>query len=264
MEIEAGGKTDVGRVRDSNEDALLIDVALGLFAVADGMGGHSAGEVASNLALETLRTHVANASADVPLATCIADAIVAASHAVAAEAARDRSKHAMGTTLTALLIRDGQAVLGHVGDSRLYRVRWGDVAKLTDDHTAVAEMVRLGGMNEEDAKDHPWANVLSRVVGKGDVEVQTAAIDLQPGDRFLLCSDGFSDSLTDPQWITSIVQKSPGESAAELVSRAVGLDGNDNATAVVVAIGGDDDREKRKTLWGRLRDAVGKSLSSDD
>jgi len=261
MDIEAGGKTDVGKVRDSNEDSLLIDVDLGLFAVADGMGGHAAGEVASSLALEVLREHVAKAEPEAAVTDTLRQAIVAASHAVAAEAAEDPSKGRMGTTLTALLVRAPQAAVGHVGDSRLYQVRWGHVAKLTDDHTAVAEIVRAGGLKEEEAKGHPWAHVLSRVVGKGDVEVQTALIDLQPGDRFLICSDGFSDSLADPQWITGIAEKSPTESAAELVSRAVGLDGQDNATAVVVAVGSQSARRDRKSLWGRLRDSVRKSQS---
>lgn len=258
MEIEAGGKTDVGKVRSSNEDALLIDMELGLFAVADGMGGHNAGEVASHLALTTLQAEVASASPGTPLAECISHAIVAASHAVAAEAKGDSGKANMGTTLTALLVRDGRAVVGHVGDSRLYQVRWGEVEKITDDHTAVMELVRAGAVTEEDAKGHPWSHVLSRVVGKGDVEVQSAEIELEAGDRFLICSDGFSDSLNDTDWITDIVQKSATESAAELVSRAVELGGHDNATAVVVVVGGKEARGKRRTLWQRLCDALSK------
>lgn len=256
MKIEAGGKTDVGKVRGSNEDALLIDIDLGLFAVADGMGGHNAGEVASSLALDTLRAEVKKTSAETPLATCLADAIVAASHAVAAEAQADSGKAKMGTTLTALLVRDGRAAVGHVGDSRLYQVRWGNIEKLTEDHTAVAELVRAGAVSEEDAKGHPWTHVLSRVVGKGDVEVQSAEIELEPGDRFLICSDGFSDSLTDSSWMTDIVEKSADESAADLVSRAIELDGNDNATAVVVVVGAEEARGERRSLWERFRAAV--------
>ncbi len=261
MEIEAAGKSDVGKVRSSNEDAYLIDLKLGLFAVADGMGGHNAGEVASRLALDTLQAKVAAASAETPLAECVSEAIVAASHAVASAAAADEGRQGMGTTLTALLIRDGKAVVGHVGDSRLYQVRWGEIEKLTEDHTAVAEMVRLGAMDEEDAKGHPWASILSRVVGKGDVEVQTAAIELEPGDRFLICSDGFSDSLTDPAWVSSVVQQAPRESAEELVSRAIELDGSDNATALVIAVGSNEVRKERRSLWKRFREAVSGSSS---
>lgn len=252
----------MGKVRESNEDAMLIDVELGLFAVADGMGGHNAGEVASQLALDTLREQIRQRDPNMALTTALQAAIVAASHAVAAAASADRTKDRMGTTLTALLVSGGGAALGHVGDSRLYQLRWGHIEKLTDDHTAVAELVRAGAMKEQDAKDHPWANVLSRVVGKGDVEVQTAALDVQPGDRFLICSDGFSDSLTQPDWIASVVRTSPNESAAKLVSRAIELDGHDNATAVVVAIGDDDTRQERASLWKRFRDSVGKSLKS--
>lgn len=255
MKVEAGGDSNVGKVRSSNEDALLIDADLGLYAVADGMGGHAAGEVASQLALETLREKVESTAAEVSLTQCLSDAIIAASHKVADEAAASPSKERMGTTLTALLVRGSQAALGHVGDSRLYQVRWGQIAKLTEDHTAVAEMVRLGGLTEEQAKDHPWAHVLSRVVGKGDVEVQTSLVELEPGDRFLICSDGFSDSLQDPNWISDVVQQPPNESAKALVSHAIELDGRDNATAVVIAVGGKEKRAERASLWKRFRAA---------
>lgn len=256
MKISAGGKTDVGKVRQSNEDGMLFDVDLGLFAVADGMGGHNAGEVASRIALETLHAHVKKRSSDLSLAQTLREAVNAASNAIAAEAAADRSKDRMGTTLTTLLIDGKSAALAHVGDSRLYQVRWGRVEKLTEDHTAVAELVKAGAITEADAPKHPWAHILSRVVGKGDVEVQTAELSVEAGDRFLLCSDGFSDSLTDPSWLTAIVQQTPNVSAEMLVTRAIELDGTDNATAVVVAIGDTEVRQERASLWKRFRNLV--------
>jgi serine/threonine protein phosphatase PrpC len=143
-----------------------------------------------------------------------------------------------------------------LGDSRLYQVRWGNIEKITDGHTAVMELVRAGAVKEEDAKGHPWAHVLSRVVGKGDVEVPSAEIQLEAGDRFLICSDGFSDSLTSTDWITDIVAKSADESASELVSRAVELDGSDNATAVVVVVGAEGARVERRSLWQRFLDML--------
>ena len=259
MKVSAGGKSDVGKVRPSNEDGMLFDVDLGLFAVADGMGGHNAGEVASSMALETLHARVRNRDPGASLAETLREAIIAASNAIAEAAAADREKDRMGTTLTALLVDGNQAALGHVGDSRLYQVRWGRVEKLTEDHTAVAELVKAGAVSESEASQHPWAHVLLRVVGKGDVEVQTAELVLEPGDRFLICSDGFSDSLADPSWLASIVQQTPDASADQLVTRAIELDGSDNATAVVVAIGDVETRRERATLWKKLRELVRKA-----
>lgn len=256
MKILAGGATDVGKVRSNNEDAFLVDSELGLFAVADGMGGYSAGEVASHLALETLHSVVVADRHGEPEAL-LRRAIQTADEAVLAEAKANPERSKMGTTLTALLVDETHATIGHVGDSRLYRVRWGEVDKLTEDHTAVAELLRAGLVKEEEAPGHPWAHVLSRVVGReGEVDVETHRFELAPGDRFLLCSDGFSDSLRDPRWLDSLSDHPPDESAKTLVARAVELDGGDNATAVVVAIGDEEDRERRRSGWQRFRDLV--------
>lgn len=260
MEILAGGATDTGRVRSTNEDAFLVDAELGLFAVADGMGGHAAGEVASHLALETLHAHVSAAS-ERPAEEVLAEGIRAASTAIVEHARADRSKSQMGTTVTALLVRGDRATLGHVGDSRLYRVRWGEVDKLTQDHTAAAELVRAGAISEADAPAHPWAHILSRVVGReGPLDVEVATIALAPGDRFLLCSDGFSDSLSDPRWLADLEPTAPDVAARLLVARAVELDGRDNATAVVVVVGAAESRRERRSSWKRLRTLVSEAL----
>ncbi len=263
MKILAGAATDVGRVRDTNEDAFLVDADLGLFAVADGMGGANAGEVASHLALSTMHAQVAASTSD-SLEDTLRQAIEAANTAVMAEAAADRAKSEMGTTITAMLIRGDRAVVGHVGDSRLYRVRWGRVEQLTEDHTAVAELVKVGAVKEEDAHSHPWAHCLLRVIGREGVEVQLTDIDIASGDRLLLCSDGFSNSVGDPSWLTLLDAKPPTEFAADLVARAVSLDGKDNATAVVVAIGTEHAREARQSLWKRFRKNVAAALHRGD
>lgn len=259
MEIIAGGATEQGR-RTSNEDALLIDVEHGLFAVADGMGGHAAGEVASRLALETLQKALTGSSGRATEES-VRDAILKASQAVLEAAATDRGKSGMGTTLTMLLVNGDVGIVGHVGDSRLYRVRWGQVEKLTQDHTLVAELIKKGAVDEAQAGKGPWAHILTRVVGGKDaLEVETATLDLVSGDRFLLCSDGFSDSLTDPQWLAALERRTPDESAAELVGRAVQLDGHDNATAVVVVLGDREQQELRQSTWQRLTKRVSLAL----
>lgn len=264
MKILAGGATDKGNVRSTNEDAFLVDLELQLFAVADGMGGHSAGEVASHLALETLHQQVRD-NADGPPGEVLVAAVNAASAAIVAEAKADETKARMGTTLTALWIAGDTATIAHVGDSRLYRVRWGEVVKLTEDDTAVQELLNVGAVTPEQAADHPWAHILSQVVGREDaLDVEQLSLDLEPGDRFLLCSDGFSDSLSDPRWLTTLSGSPPEESAEALVHRAVELDGRDNATAVVVVVGDEKQRSVRRSSWQRLRRLVRDSLTDLD
>lgn len=265
MKIWAGGATDKGKVRTTNEDAFLVDMDLGLFAVADGMGGQAAGEVASHLALETLHEAVRSHSGDRSAGEVLVAAVNAASAAIVAEAKADKRKARMGTTLTALWIVDDVAIVAHVGDSRLYRVRWGEVEKLTEDDTAVQELLNVGAVTPEQAANHPWAHILSQVVGREDaLDVELRQLELEEGDRFLLCSDGFSDSLSDPRWLTTLSGRSPDESAAALVTRAVDLDGKDNATAVVVVVGDEAQRSVRRSSWQRLRAIVRESLTDID
>ena len=231
FKLVAAGVTDVGRVRDGNEDD-FIDQAdrLGLVAVADGMGGHRAGEVASATALEALRAAVANGRS-------LRDAIEGANDAVLEKSESDRELHGMGTTLTAgMLGSDGQLVVGHVGDSRAYLVRDGELTQITNDHSLVEELVRGGELTPEQAEVHPRRSIITRALGiDPQVEVDEYPIDLRPGDRILLCSDGLT-TMVRPDDIAGILNREhdPKRAAQLLVDAANEAGGEDNVTAVII------------------------------
>jgi PPM family protein phosphatase len=231
FKLVAAGVTDVGRVRDGNEDD-FIDQAdrLGLVAVADGMGGHRAGEVASATALEALRAAVANGRS-------LRDAIEGANDAVLEKSEADRKLHGMGTTLTAgMLGSDGHLVVGHVGDSRAYLLRDGELTQITDDHSLVEEMVRGGELTPEQAEVHPRRSIITRALGiDPQVEVDEYPIDLRPDDRVLLCSDGLT-TMVRPDDIASILNREhdPKRAAQLLVDAANDAGGEDNVTAVII------------------------------
>ena len=231
FKLVAAGVTDVGRVRDGNEDDFLDQSnRLGLVAVADGMGGHRAGEVASATALEALRAAVASGE---PLR----DAIEGANDAVLEKSVSDQEFHGMGTTLTAgMLGSDGHLVVGHVGDSRAYLVRDGEISQITDDHSLVEEMVRSGELTPEQAEVHPRRSVITRALGiDPQVEVDEYPIELQPGDRILFCSDGLT-TMVRPDEIASILSREPDlrRAAQLLVDAANAAGGEDNITAVII------------------------------
>jgi protein phosphatase len=231
FKIVAAGVTDVGRVREGNEDD-FVDQAdrLGLVAVADGMGGHRAGEVASATALEALRAAVASGQS-------LRDAIEGANDAVIEKSESDQELHGMGTTLTAgMLGSDGYLVVGHVGDSRAYLVRDGELTQITDDHSLVEEMVRGGELTREQAEVHPRRSVITRALGiDAQVEVDEYPIELHPGDRILFCSDGLT-TMVRPDEIASILSREhdPKRAAQLLVDAANAAGGEDNITAVIV------------------------------
>jgi protein phosphatase len=240
--LRSGSATDVGLVRTNNEDQLLV--ADDLFAVADGMGGHAAGEVASLTAVEALRAAFGrNRSPD-----GLADAVRHANRAVWDRAREDRELRGMGTTLTAgaLVDEDGEEMLAiaHVGDSRAYILRDGELDQITDDHSLPAEMVRRGELAPEDAADHPQRHIVTKALGiEAEVEPDCMRILPYRGDRFLLASDGLTDELHNDQ-ISSILRRldDPDEAARELVRAAKESGGRDNITVVVVDVVDDDDR----------------------
>jgi protein phosphatase len=231
IKVVTAGVTDVGRVRDGNEDD-FIDQAdrLGLVAVADGMGGHRAGEVASATALEALRASVANGQS-------LRDAIEGANDAVLEKSESDLELHGMGTTLTAgMLGSDGHLVVGHVGDSRAYLVRGGELTQITTDHSLVEEMVRDGVLTPEQAEVHPQRSTITRALGIDPrVEVDEYPIELHPGDRILLCSDGLT-TMVRPDQIAGILTREPDPKRAAqlLVDAANAAGGEDNITAVII------------------------------
>jgi len=230
LKLVAAGVTDVGRVRDGNEDDFLDQAnRLGLVAVADGMGGHRAGEVASATALEALRAAVASGQ---PLR----DAIEGANDAVLEKSVSDQELHGMGTTLTAgMLGSDGYLVVGHVGDSRAYLARDGELTQITNDHSLVEEMVRGGELTREQADVHPRRSIITRALGiDPQVEVDEFPLELRPGDRILFCSDGLT-TMVRPDEIASILgrEHDPKRAAQLLVDAANAAGGEDNVTAVI-------------------------------
>ena len=247
VRTRAFAASDIGRRRAVNQDAFLANDELGLYVVADGLGGHAAGEVASQEAVETIFGMVKRgldtmpelrgpATEDRVRAACrmVEGAIQAATYIVFAMAELDRNKSGMGTTITSLLSLGEYAIFGQVGDSRVYQVRGQQVIQITEDHTLVAWQLRQGLITEDEAQRSPHRNIITRAVGNRDyVQVDTGILELQLGDRYLLCSDGLHGYLK-PEEIPAIVAM-PGEDAVrEFIDLANGRGGRDNITAVLV------------------------------
>ena len=232
IELQAGGATDVGLVRSNNQDELLM--VTGLFAVADGMGGAAAGEVASAIAIRSLQEAFA---AGEPTSRNLSAAAQAANRAVWDQAEANPEMRGMGTTLVALaLVEDGALAAINVGDSRLYRFHDDTLEQITSDHNLVAEMVAEGRLSKEEAEYHPRRNIMTRALGVDPaVPVDLFQLEVRPGDRFLLCSDGLPRELPDDH-IASLLRRlaDPQEAARELVNEAKRRGGNDNITVVVV------------------------------
>lgn len=235
----------------SNEDAYILDNDIGLYVVADGMGGHAAGEVASQEAVETVLGMVRSGYAAVEafetegpteatvqrVQRLLESAVQAATYMIYAIAENDPEQKGMGTTLSALLLMRTHAVVAQVGDSRIYLVRSGAVYQLTEDHTLVAWQVKQGIISEAEAELSPHKNVITRAVGSRDyVQVDTQTIETQPGDRFLLCSDGLHGYLKE-QEIVPLLTLGPDTAVGKLIDLANQRGGRDNITAVVVELG---------------------------
>ena len=232
--------TDPGRKRRINEDSFVI--APPLFAVADGMGGAQAGEVASALAAGALEESGANGGGE----RRVAELIQEANRRVHERATTDAATAGMGTTITAALVEpDGRVVFGHVGDSRAYLLRDDKLEQLTNDHTLVAELVRRGELSPGEAEVHPQRSVITRALGTDpDVDVDTFAVEAQPGDVYLICSDGLS-SMVDGEDIEQILRQNRSDlvaAARALIQAANRGGGEDNITAVLFAVdeGGPD------------------------
>ena len=222
--------THQGMVRDSNEDS-VFPTASGessddvLVIVADGMGGHVAGEVASRIAIN------AAASTDVDPA----DRVAAGNRAIREEVARDPGLDGMGTTMTLLQIEDAVARFAHVGDSRAYLLRDGELRQVTDDHTVAAEYVAKGQLSPEEAASHPQRHMLVRTLGLTRfVNIDEVTVELRAGDRLLLCSDGLTEMVKDDAIARTLVEGTPDEVVWKLVEMANNAGGVDNITVVVV------------------------------
>jgi protein phosphatase len=245
ISLDHFGLTDPGKVRQNNEDALLSggDRDPGLFVVADGIGGFEAGEVASSMVIESLQT----LGPGEPLEPAIQEA----NRRVYSAARSDEKLSGMGTTVVAARITENgdgaEAEIAHVGDSRLYLVRDGELSPLTEDHSLVAEMVRSGSLTRAQASDHPQKNLITRALGaEEEVEVDTARHSLRHGDRLVLCSDGLPDMVTEDRISELATDEAPGsaeESVRNLISAALDAGGSDNVTVLVVDVQRETERE---------------------
>ncbi|HSL63266.1 MAG TPA: Stp1/IreP family PP2C-type Ser/Thr phosphatase [Gaiellaceae bacterium] len=225
--------SDTGRKRRRNEDAYVVRPPL--FAVADGMGGAQAGEVASRLAVEAL----AHGDADVGGEERVTALIQEANRRIYRHAGEDAATSGMGTTMTVALVEDGGVVIGHVGDSRAYLVRDGELRQLTDDHSLVGELIRSGKLTPDEAESHPQRSVITRALGSDpDVDVDTFTVEAQPGDVFLICSDGLTSMVGDEAILRAVKEHHDDLDAAarELVRLANRGGGEDNITVVCFEI----------------------------
>lgn len=235
--IRAHGVTDLGVTRQRNEDRFAVDLDRGLFIVADGMGGHRHGEVASELTVQEIRQRMQNGTASDP-AGHLAAAVGSAHRRLIDEIEGDPSLSGMGTTVVVLQIVGEEAIIAHVGDSRAYRLVDGRLELLTEDHTWVNEQVSAGFLSSAQARAHPLRNVVTRAVGGGgEVTVDVQRAQIRPGELFLLCSDGLTGMLSDPE-IAACLRRNGSleERARELVRLANESGGLDNITVVLLEL----------------------------
>ena len=237
LELQPFGVTDAGKVRRNNEDALLVGEGEDetLFVVADGIGGFEAGEVASSLAVEVLKELRPDRSFEA--------AIAEANRRILAAGRGDEKLSGMGTTVVAIRFggtqREPQAEIAHVGDSRAYLVRGGEMNPITEDHSLVAELVRSGDLTRDQAAEHPQKNLITRALGADEeVDVDTTVLPIEAGDRVLLCSDGLSDMVSEARISEILLEASedPERAARSLLSAALDAGGNDNITVIVIDV----------------------------
>jgi serine/threonine protein phosphatase PrpC len=236
--LESAGATDVGSVRRINEDAWLGRPDIGLWAVADGMGGHQAGDVASREVIDRLTDlRITNDASD--LLAAVRSAIDAANRALRAEAARRDAGTVIGTTVVALMAHGGHFACLWAGDSRLYRWRQGGLEQLSHDHSHVQDMVDAGVLTAQEAERHPMANVITRAVGTQDsLALDQISDALAPGDIFLVCTDGLSKMVPEPEIAAILGRNAIADQPAALIEAAIAHGGADNVTAVVVGVCG--------------------------
>lgn len=239
--IRSAALTDIGQVRSKNEDAFLVDDALGLYAIADGMGGHQAGEVASRLALETLRSELQKVSQWPDDGAPLGQAILTANDRVFQESLARGLIQGMGTTLTAVLAanQQGKLWLGHVGDSRCYRLSQNKLTRLTRDHSWVQMQVDVGVISEAEAAKHPMRNVVTRSIGfEPQIEVDLQIAQVEPGDILLMATDGLTGKIGDSEIakiLPTLLQKGNLDSSlAQLIAMANERGGEDNITAILL------------------------------
>ncbi|NJL21795.1 MAG: Stp1/IreP family PP2C-type Ser/Thr phosphatase [Leptolyngbyaceae cyanobacterium SM1_3_5] len=239
MKCSCAGLTDPGLLRSVNQDAYHIDDRGRFFVVADGMGGHAGGQEASRIATDAIQAYLEEHwDSTEHSKTLLEAALLEANQAILQDQATHPERSDMGTTAVVLMFRDDQPWCAHIGDSRLYRLRQDQLEQITEDHTWVARATKLGEISPEQARMHPWRHILSRCLGREDVrQIDVQAIELQPSDRLLLCSDGLTEELPDGVISARLQSISSGDQAAiALVNDAKDQGGRDNITVVIVSI----------------------------
>ncbi len=253
-------KTDTGRQRTTNEDSYFARGPL--YAVADGMGGAQAGEVASRIAAEAFEPAERGAEAAEAFLRSVVQSANSQIHSISQH---DASRSGMGTTLTAALLEDEEIAIGHVGDSRAYRFRDGELTLLTADHSLVEELRRQGRLTDEEAEDHPQRSIITRALGpEAEVEVDTLTVSARPGDVYLICSDGLTTMVKDARVAEILAEASSlDEATTRLVDEANEAGGRDNITVVAfrLEVGEGAEIDEGATLVGPS--AAGAGLSAD-
>lgn len=254
MRILATGLTDVGCVRKHNEDNLLVDTELGLFLVADGLGGHAAGEVASQIVVDRVGQFIGDTiehdrtwpmDYDMSLTydgNRLKSALLLADKAIVEDIRQNPERESMGSTVVACLVRDNHVTMVHVGDSRAYLINPSGIRQVTKDHSWVAEQVASGILTVDEARKHPFRNVITQALGNGgELDVAFQEMDAQELDRLLLCSDGLSGMIPDAE-VLEIVQKAPSleEATDRLVKKAKENGGEDNITVIIIGFEPDE------------------------
>ncbi len=248
--MHAVGLTDVGKKREKNEDSFLIDEDLGLYIVADGMGGHLGGEYASQLAVTTIKEVVQILDED-PEATLVSEleidsknmgerfqyAMRVASMKIYEEATHDPALRGMGTTAVGILVRDGVGYIANVGDSRCYHFHDEIMEQVTQDHSLVSEQLRAGLITLQDAESHKYKNIITRSVGyQEDVDSDLWEVKLKAGEKFLLCSDGLTNMVSDETLEKLVGSQSPETACRALINEANKNGGDDNITVAICEV----------------------------
>jgi protein phosphatase len=237
--LRVGSLTDIGKVREINQDSFAVDMDHGLFIVADGMGGHAAGEKASQTAVQIITERLGgsvNASSNGQLLDALQTAIQDANREIINASMEDSSMRGMGTTATVIVTKSNQIYVGHVGDSRAYLIRNRRIDQITEDHSIVAQLVRARAITPQEAARHPYRNVITRCLGmQVEVEADTQQRELKAGDRLLICSDGLSGLVSDDEMLQMVTTSDdPQKTCVDLVNLALERGGSDNITVVLI------------------------------
>jgi len=242
LDIKVYGNTNIGRVRKNNEDAYGIYPDLSLFIVADGLGGHAGGEVASRLAVETIKDGLVSTESyrsSAEITERIIEAIKGANNRIIQRASMMYDLKGMGTTVVVVKLEEDNAMIAHVGDSRMYLIRKNKITQITKDHTVVEEYIRLGLLTLQEALYHPNRHMLSRALGVSyDIDVDVADIQIAEGDIIILCTDGLTNMLSEKEILSAITElmPSPEKITDRLITLANNHGGIDNITVITICV----------------------------